>query len=92
MSKSQISKTVAIVEIRRIARENGLTFKEQFHHVWVDGKRERTYKFIVATRSKRNVTEVVVIKDILFWTAYADCMSGYIETWDGSKFNHEEAK
>ena len=64
----------AIKEIRKIAKENGLTFKRGNGTI----NNKPFYRF--CERS----TNVVVLDNQSFWTAYEDCVSGYIDKLMGN--------
>jgi len=58
----------AIKLIRKTARDNGMTFKRQ--RIRING--HASYCFV------NRQTGVPVIENMLFWTAWENCMSGYI--------------
>lgn len=57
-------------EINAIAKANGLVFKRQ--NATINGL--QAYMFTNRT------TGAKVIENCTFWSAYADCMSGYVES------------
>lgn len=59
----------AIKEIRAVAKANGLTFKRQNATI----NNEPAYMF--TSRS----TGLRVIENCTFWSAYENCMSGYVK-------------
>ena len=65
---SNITQQEAAKEIRKIAKERGLTFKRQP----LQNKSNVLYHFV--NRS----THKPVVEDCSFWVAYENCMSGYI--------------
>ncbi len=73
------SKTEAMKEIRKAAKDVGLTFKvsnTRFNGAYL-------YKLIVRK------TGEVVMSNYQFSSAYNDFCSGYISSWDGVKFNND---
>ncbi len=56
-------------EINKIAKENGLMFKRQ--NATINGA--QAYMFV------NRQTGIKIIEKCTFWSAYANCMSGYIE-------------
>lgn len=60
----------AAKEIRKIARENGMTFKKQ--NAYING--QQAYMF-----TNRRTGEKV-ITNCTFWSAYENCMNGYVES------------
>lgn len=60
----------ALKEVRKIAKENGLTFKRM--NTSLNG--EMRWMFIDRKSGEK------VLENCRFWTAYEDCMSGYIDT------------
>ena len=63
-----ITQQEAAKEIRRIAKEKGLTFKRQP----LQNKSLTLYHFVDRGSHKP------VVEDCSFWVAYENCMSGYI--------------
>lgn len=59
-------------QIRKTAKLAGLTFKKQNSRI----NSEQSFKFI------DRATGETVASNYLFWSAYEDCMSGFIETYD----------
>ena len=59
----------AIKEIRSIAKANGMTFRRQNATI----NNFQAYKFI------NRETGETVISNCTFWSAYANCMSGYVQ-------------
>ena len=59
----------AMQEVRSIARENGMTFKRQ--NATINGK--QAYKFVGELGQ-------VVGENFTLWSAYENCMSGYVQT------------
>lgn len=67
------SQKEAIKEIREISTKNSLAFKRVECGI---------YQFV------DKITREIVLDNVKFWTAYADCVSGYIDTYnqDSKKF------
>ena len=63
------TQNAAMREIRAIAKKNGLTFKRQ--SATINGV--AVYMFVC------RATGVRVIENCTFWSAYENCMSGYVE-------------
>jgi hypothetical protein len=60
----------ALKEIRAIAKKNGLTFKK------MNKKSDGVCLWMFTNRK----TGQKILENCRFWTAYADCQSGYLET------------
>jgi hypothetical protein len=60
----------AMKEIRLEARKNGMTFKRQ--NAKINGK--QAYMFINRATGER------VIENCTLWSAYQNCLSGYVES------------
>lgn len=69
-----LNQSVAAKEIRKIARNNGLTFK-RIPGATLNGA--ALYRFV------RRDNGSVVLDNCQFWTAYENCMSGYIDKLGG---------
>ncbi len=65
-----INNSDAIKEVRKIAKQNGMTFKTQ--NSKINGT--QAYQFI------DRETGIVKGSNFTVWTAYENCMSGYIDT------------
>lgn len=66
-----ITHAEALKKIRAIAKRNGLVFKRQ-PRMTINGA--SAYMFVNRESGQR------IIENCRFWTAYQDCMSGYIDT------------
>lgn len=62
----------ALKEIRKKARDIGLTFKRSDAKV----NNAQLWRFVDRESGR------VVIDNTMIWTAYSDCMSGYIKTYN----------
>ena len=60
----------AMQEIRRVSSEHGMTFKRQ--NATINGA--QAYKFI------NRESGVMVGENFTLWSAYENCMSGYVQT------------
>jgi len=67
---SNYTQAEAIKEIRKIAKENGMTFKRQ--DARINGK--QAYMFV------NRESGAVILSNCTFWSAYQNCMSGAIES------------
>lgn len=65
-----ITYTEAMKEVRRIAKKNEMIFKRQ--NAAINGR--VAYKFIDRT------TGLLVGENFTLWSAYENCMSGYVDT------------
>ena len=72
-----ITKAAAMKEIRGSARNVGLVFKET--NARLSGA--PLYKLCVRE------TGEILIDNYLFWSAFEDQCSGYISSWDGTRFD-----
>jgi len=68
----KITRNEAMKDIRETARNVGLVFKESNHYI----NGQQAFKF----EDREN--GMVRLDARLFWTAYEDCMSGYISSYD----------
>lgn len=74
-----ISHNEALKEMRKTARENGLVFK----------KKNMTINGNTAWKFEDRQSGEVIIDNVLFWTAYEDCQSGFIESCNKETGNFE---
>lgn len=72
---TKLTRTQAIKEIRATAKKAGLTFKEQ--NAYING--QQAYKFT------DRATGETKLSNCTFWTAYENCISGYIESYNSTK-------
>ena len=69
-------KAEALKEIRRAAKDVGLTFKQS------NTRLNGAYLFKLVDRKSGQT----VMSNYQFWTAYSDYCSGYLSTYDGNDF------
>lgn len=72
---TKITRNEAAKEMRATAKKAGLTFKKQ--NAYIGG--EQAYKF-----TDRSTGETK-LSNCTFWTAYENCLSGYIESYNINK-------
>lgn len=60
----------ALSEIRKTAKENGMTFKEQ--NATINGK--KAYKFVDCKSGR------ILGENFTLWSAYENCLNGFIGT------------
>ncbi len=65
----------ALKEIRLIAKNNGLVFKKQ----------NATINTMQAYRFTNRKTGLTVASNFTFWSAYENCVSGYIDSINQNK-------
>lgn len=65
-----ITYSEAMMEIRILAKVHGMTFKRQ--NMTINGK--QAYKF------EDKETGLIVGENFTLWSAYENCLSGYVET------------
>jgi hypothetical protein len=74
---NDLPKSKALKEIRKAAKDVGLTFKET--RTRLNGG--LLYKLVVRKTNEE------VMSNYQFWTAYNDFCSGYLQSWNGQTFN-----
>lgn len=75
-----ITKREAMKEIRACAKRNGLTFKQM--NTQLNGG--YLYKFVERGNGE------TVLSNCTFWSAYGDVLDGYIDSWNGERFEGVE--
>ena len=66
----------ALKEIRLTAKNNGLTFKQS------NTKLNGGYLWRLTDRNSGEI----IVDNYCFWSAYNDYQNGFIDSWNGSKF------
>ncbi len=74
---TQLTTAQAVKEIRKAAKEVGLTFKM--------GKEKLNGDFLYVFTVRG--TDKLVMGGCKIWNAYADIQNGYISSWNGKKFD-----